>query len=234
MPSVPCVPVDLIFRGVWPVMAKNLRLVLLVVPVVLTLAYVNEAAASITTSLRSWTLSPTVTGDATWNFISLTNMSPTTVPVTFNETTSNGTENFVLTLGDSSHLLAPGVYELKYSITLDPGAVFQTASLGVNLTGVFPAATVTKYLYVSPTASTPFATLSSVNGKSVSTGAVAGLSSLYVDEIVSVTGGAIASFANSFTPTVAVPEPASLAVWVILGAGIAIVCIKCRRMATST
>jgi len=214
-------------RGVRIMMAAKLKLLSVVGALALSLSLVGETRASIHTFLSSWTQFPIVTGDATWNFVSLTNLSPTTVPLMFNETTTNGIDNLVLTIGDSSHLLRPGIYELKYSISVDPGEYLSSASLGVNLTGLFPAATVTKYLYTSPTYSpVPLTTLKSINGQSVNTSAIAGLKCLYVDEVISVTGGSILSLANNFESAV-VPEPASLVVWTILGGGLAAVAL-CR------
>ncbi len=213
-------------------MAAKLKLLSLLGALALSLSLVGETRASIHTSLSSWTQSPIVTGDATWNFVSFTNLSPTSVPLTFNETTSNGIDNLVLTIGDSTHLIRPGIYELKYSISVDPGEYLSSASLGVNLTGVFPAATVTKYLYTSPTYSpTPLTTLKSVNGQSVNTDTIAGLKCLYVDEVISVTGGSVVSLANSFESSV-VPEPASLVVWTILGGGLVAVALWRRRRVT--
>ena len=202
-------------------MANHPKLAALLGTIVLSFSLVSESQASISMPLRNWTQTPTVTGNATWDFLSFTNLSPTTVPLVFNETITNGVETLVLTIGDSSHLLPPGVYDLKYSISLD-GATFETATLNANLTGVFPAATVTKSFFTSPTFSpTAFVTLTSVNGKSASTGADNGLSTIFVDELVSVTGGEIISLGNSFTTTTStVPEPASLLVWGILGGGL--------------
>jgi hypothetical protein len=215
-------------------MARNLGLASFAGAIVLSLSLVGESRASISTYLASWTRSPEVTGNATWNFISFTNLSPTTIPVVFNETTTSGTDKFTLTIGDSTHLLSPGIYELKYSITLAPGQVFQNASLGATLAGVFPAATITKYLYTSPTFSpSAFSTLTSVNGKSVNTGAVDGLSSLYVDEIISVTGGGVGSISNSFTPETVLPEPASFVVWSVLAGGIALASARRLRRRTA-
>jgi hypothetical protein len=211
-------------------MAKNLKFASVFGGIVLSLSLVSPSRASINTVLSSWSQSPVVIGNATWTLVSFMNLSPTTVPVVFSETSLSGTDSYSMTLGDSSHVLTPGIYDLKYLISLSPGTSFQTASLSATLTGVFPAATVTKSFYTNSSFSpTALATLTSVNGKLTSTGAVGGLTSLYVDEIISVTGGAVASITDTFTtvtsknenhPQDVVPEPASIAVWTVLVGGV--------------
>ena len=195
-------------------MARNLRFALVVSCFALGFSFVSDTRASI--CLSNWSVAPAVTGDATWAYIHYSGFSPTTVPVVFRETTSGGVDTVLLTLGGN---LTPRIYDLQYSISLSPGATFQTASLSVDLTGAFSAATVTKTLSTTP-AGNALATLVSVNGNLVSTAAVNGSTTLYVNENISLTEGEIVSITDTFSESESgVPEPASFVVWGALGAG---------------
>jgi len=197
-------------------MARHRKLVSLVGSIAVCLAFAGQSRASINTTLSNWSVSPVTIGNATWTYVSSLSLNATTVPLTFTETTSGGLDYYGLTLGDASHLLKPGIYDLRYSISLRPGTTFQNDSLDVDLTGRSQVATVTKYLSNSPPPSS-FATLKSVNGSLVSSTAVQGLPRLYVEDYVSLQQGCIVSIINSFG-TSSVPEPASFIVWGVLGA----------------
>ena len=196
-------------------MTRSIRLVSRVGLITLCLAFAGQSHASITTTLSKWSVSPITIGNATWTYVSSLRLSPTTVPLTFTETSSGGLDYYSLTLGDASHLLKPGTYDLRYSISLSPDTTFQNASLDVDLTGCFQAATVKKILGDSPL-SAALATLKSVNGSLASTTVVQGLPKLYVEDSVSLDKGYLVSITNSFG-TSTIPEPASLVVWGVLG-----------------
>jgi hypothetical protein len=197
-------------------MARDIRLASLVGLITLCLAVASQSRASIVqTTLSNWSVAPVTIGNATWTYVSSVGLNPTTVPLTFTETTSGGLVDYSLTLGNASHELNPGIYDLSYSISLSPGTTFQNDTLDVDLTGFFQAATVTKSL----SSSQPPATLSpltSVNGSSVSSAVVQGFPMLSVEDSVSLTEGCIVTITNNFG-TSTVPAPTSLIVWGVLG-----------------
>lgn len=119
--------------------------------------------------------------------------------------------------------LAPGFYALDYTITLDPGYHFVDAQVGATLAGANSSATVTE--------TATGLSLTSANGTTETTTSVAGLTSLKVIETITVSNGTVTDVADTFDiATNAVPEPASLLVWGVFGAGgIGVSLLRSRR-----
>jgi hypothetical protein len=138
--------------------------------------------------------------------------------------------------------LFPGTFQLRYSVEIVGNSnTFKDASLGVNVTGALPNATVTESIYSDPFV-TPAMTAMVVGPGGGSAGpnligGGSGLTKIWVqDDIVVGSNGQVNSFTNTFTQNFAdnrVPEPASLALWGAVGAvGLIVGWRKRRRKAS--
>jgi hypothetical protein len=181
--------------------------------------------------------------DKLWTLVSftsnLTDGSNTgnPMPARFSFVTIAGVENHILTLGDSTsnYILTAGVYDIHYTIQVigDPLRYINSASLGVDIGG-HPGVTVTKTLrdqngnLLGSGLGGP-GVLLSVDG----VGDATNLATRYLDvvEHIVITGtGAV--FSTTDTYTQATPEPASLAIWSLLG-GVGLVVGWRRRHRTA-
>jgi hypothetical protein len=156
------------------------------------------------------------------------------IPVRFALTKIAGVDNHILTLGDSNsnYILLAGTYDIHYTIEItgtDPLQYINTASLGVDIGGHL-GVTVTKTLrdragnLIGMGSGGP-GVLKSVDG----VGDQTDIATRYLDvvEHIVITGtGAV--FSTTDTYTEATPEPASIAIWSLLG-GIGLVACWRRR-----
>ena len=183
------------------------------------------------TTLADWAAVPTIQQEDkqyTWeqNPRAVPPPLPGTTPVQFSLVVIDGLDNHSLTLFDqnSGVTLGPGTYDLNYSIAVVPGgngSSFLSVSPGDTLVGTDAHATITKTL--TDSLGNTVATLVSTDGSTDSTTAVNGLTFLNVNELISVTSGAIFATTDTYVENANVPEPASLAIWGLIGgAGIAL------------
>jgi hypothetical protein len=206
------------------------------------LAFVGESRAAVytipnpsvayNTTVGAWATIPTIRQqDKDWTFV-YTDAPGTNAQFTLD--VLGGEDNHVLTLADagSGQILLPGVYNLEYTIAVNsPGATFVSVSLGATFEGTGASASITKWLYTS-TDHTTFIDQLSVNDGDANdyTTLVAGLTFLDVVEQIVVTSGAVKGTTNTFVE--AVPEPATIVMWSMLGGVGLIFAYRRRKRAT--
>ncbi len=116
--------------------------------------------------------------------------------------------------------------DLKYSVTINSGLIFNQAALDVNAAGISPAFSVTKNIYSDPNFSTSIGSINHTDNNSPAPVSIYGYSTIYVDDSLSYSAGNLSSVVNTFSQ---VPEPSTLALAGLGGIGLVVSAARRRR-----
>jgi hypothetical protein len=148
--------------------------------------------------MADWTATPTVTlGDTTWTLVGLSSL-----PGVLNIELDNLTG---LRITDNNGGLTSGSYTLNYDLGISSGTVF--TGVEVDSTRNSGTTDVIKSIYDHSGGTLLAGPLDSHNGSDVSASITGAPSSIYVAESVTIVGGRLNNFANTYT---VVPEPTTM------------------------